>query len=77
MAANGGTKAGFAVSLVITGAAVFSGLGRDDSVSQLIVNSAILAGERPQQPPVAGVGLTTNVASAIAPTVAISNGLRM
>src|SRR5262245_61708612 len=47
------------------------------SVSQLIVNSAILAGERPQQlPPSTGVALM-NEASAKAPTVAISNGFLM
>jgi hypothetical protein len=43
----------------------------------LIVNSAILAGERPQQlPPITGEALM-NEASAKAPTVAISNGFLM
>src|ERR1051326_1751959 len=64
-------------SLVTTGASFFSGCGTRSSVSQLIVNSAILAGERPQQPPVAGAGLTIKVASPSAPTVALHNGLRM
>src|SRR5262245_25677137 len=61
-------------SCVVVG--VSSG-GRAFSVSQLIVNSAILAGERPQQlPPIAGVALM-NEASASAPAVAISNGFLM
>jgi hypothetical protein len=65
------------VSLVMTGFAfgAFSGAGILSIGSQLIVNSAILAAERPQQPPVAGSGFETKTPSARA--APIIKGFRM
>src|SRR5262245_60394915 len=75
-----GASAGSAavgVSLVVTFSFGASGGEMRVIVSQLMVSSAILAAERPQQPALAGMQATARLASANAPNHAIRTGFIM